>query len=89
MARALLQVVVQPRARRSEIAGWHGGRLRVRLVSPPVGGAANRELVELIAEALGVARSQVSIARGPKSRQKTLAVEGLSSEELATRLPPR
>jgi uncharacterized protein len=51
-----LEVVVQPRAGRSEVLGEHDGRLKVRIAAPPVDGAANDALVRFIAERLGVAR---------------------------------
>jgi len=44
----------------------------VRVTAPPVEGAANKALVEFIAERLRVKRGQVTIAAGQKSRDKTL-----------------
>lgn len=75
-------VHVQPRASRCEICGPKEGELRLRLTSPPVDDAANRQCVELIAKALGVAKSKVSIRSGAKSRHKVVAVEGVGEEEL-------
>jgi uncharacterized protein (TIGR00251 family) len=72
-------VHVQPRASRSEIVGMHGDAMKVRLAAPPVDGAANEALVELIAESLGVARRAVRIASGASSRAKTVEVEGVST----------
>ena len=72
-------VHVQPRASRSEIVGMHGDAMKVRLAAPPVDGAANEALVELIAESLGVARRAVRIASGASSRAKTVEVEGVSA----------
>jgi uncharacterized protein len=72
-------VHVQPRASRSEICGAKGGELRLRLTSPPVEDAANKQCVELIAKALGVAKSRVSIKSGAKSRHKVVKVEGVDS----------
>ncbi len=72
-----LVVHVQPRARRTEVAGLHGDAVKVRLAAPPVDGAANAELVRFVAESLGVARSAVAVVGGASSRRKTLAVEGL------------
>jgi uncharacterized protein (TIGR00251 family) len=73
-------VRVQPRAARSGVAGLHGGALRVRLSAPPVDGAANEELVELLAERLGVPRRDVSIVGGAASRSKLVEVRGVSAE---------
>ncbi len=71
-----LDVVVQPRASRSRVVGLHDGRLKVQLAAPPVDGAANDALSDLIAEQLDVARSQVALVRGETSRRKTILVRG-------------
>jgi uncharacterized protein (TIGR00251 family) len=63
-----------PRASRSEIVGEHGGALRVRIAAPPVDGAANEELVRLLAGAFGVSRSAIEILAGHSSKSKTLRV---------------
>lgn len=78
----LFTVHVQPRASRSEICGPKDGELRVRLTSPPVDDAANKQCVELIAKSLGVAKSKVSIKSGAKSRHKVVRVEGVERDEL-------
>lgn len=70
-------VRVQPRASRSEVVGAHGGALKVRLQAPPVDGAANAALVELLAESLGVPRRAVRIVAGESSRSKTVDVDGV------------
>jgi len=75
-------VRVQPRAARSEIAGPHGDALKVRLAAPPVDGAANDALIELIADALGVARRNVQIVGGERSRSKVVEVVGVDSESV-------
>ena len=82
----LFNVHVQPRASRSEICGIHEGELRLRLTSPPVEDAANRQCVELIAKALGVAKSKVSIKSGAKSRHKVVRVEGVQPDSLLSLL---
>ena len=74
---------VQPRASRCEICGAKDGELRLRLTSPPVDDAANKQCVELIAKALGVAKSKVAIRAGSKSRHKTVQVEGVDSGAVA------
>ena len=83
---ARLIVHVQPRARRSEVAGRHGDAIKVRLAAPPVDGAANDELVRFLAEALGVPRRAVHLTAGLTSRRKTVEIEGLSGEAAAALL---
>jgi uncharacterized protein (TIGR00251 family) len=69
----------QPRARRTEIAGTHGERLKIRLKSAPMDGAANEELCAFLAAAFGVPRAQVSVVNGSKSRDKTVAIRDPAS----------
>lgn len=81
-------VHVQPRASRSEVVGMHGDALKVRLQAPPVDGAANAALVDLLAELLGIPRRAVRIVAGASSRSKTVEVAGVSPhavERLAIR----
>ena len=60
----VLEVRVQPRASRSEFAGLHGDRVRVRLQAPPVDGRANAALVEFLAATFDVPRARVTIEHG-------------------------
>jgi hypothetical protein len=83
---ARLRVRVTTRGTRDEVIGWRGDILRLRLTAPPVEGAANRSCVNLLAQLLGVKRSQISLVAGTKSRDKTFQIEGLSDAELAVRL---
>ena len=68
------------------MAGTRGDALLVRLNAPPVEGAANAELIELIATALQVPKRSVSIAAGERSRQKRIRVEGLDVATAKRRL---
>jgi hypothetical protein len=78
-----LRVRVTPRARRSEITGRReDGVLLARVAAPPVEGKANAALCALIAEALSVPKSRVSVVRGAGAREKTVRVEGASPEAL-------
>ena len=70
-------VRVQPRATRSEVVGTLGEALKVRLAAPPVDGAANEALIELLASVLGVSKRDVRIARGSSSRSKVVDVDGI------------
>jgi uncharacterized protein (TIGR00251 family) len=73
------EVRVQPRASRTEIAGEYNGAIKVRLSAPPVDGAANDALVNLLADELSVPRRDVSIVSGASSRSKTVAVAGVDA----------
>jgi uncharacterized protein YggU (UPF0235/DUF167 family) len=66
--------------------GWTAGVLRVRVTAPPVEGEANRAVSALVARALGVRPSAVTVARGTRGRDKLIRVEGLSRAEVEARL---
>jgi uncharacterized protein YggU (UPF0235/DUF167 family) len=88
---ARLPVRLTPGAASDRIDGWDvdaEGRpvLKVRVRARPIEGEANEALVLLLAKALGLSRSSVSLARGGQSRLKMIEVEGLDSADLRTRL---
>ena len=67
---------MQPGAKRSEFAGEHGDRMKLRLAAPAVDGKANEALVEFLAGYFGVPKRNVRIASGLKSRQKRVIIDG-------------
>jgi uncharacterized protein (TIGR00251 family) len=69
-----LDVQVVPRASQSRIVGPHDGRLKVQLAAPPVDGAANTALIDLLADTLGVPRSHIDLVRGHTGKRKTLRI---------------
>ena len=73
----ILELHVQPGAKRSEFAGRHGERIKIRLAAPAVDNKANVALIEFIAGHYGVPRRNVRIAAGLKSRQKRVVIEGI------------
>jgi hypothetical protein len=77
----ILELHVQPGAKRDEVVGLHGERLKIRTSAPPVDGRANRHLLDFLAQCFGVPKSAVSLLRGETSRQKTVRIDA------PTRLP--
>ena len=75
-----------PRAGRSGLAGTRDGALLVRLTAPPVEGAANTALVEVLAKALGVPKRAVSIVSGDRGRSKRVKVEGVTVDFVNSQL---
>src|SRR5205823_14416397 len=75
----LLHVRVQPRASSSTIVGWREQALLVRVMAPPVEGAANAAVVTLIARALGVRPWAVRVVRGARGRDTWLRVDGVTA----------
>jgi uncharacterized protein (TIGR00251 family) len=81
-----LAVKATPNAGRNEITGFKEGVLQVKIAAPPDKGKANKELIDFLAERLGVKKSAVLIVKGQASRHKTVIVEGMSGEEILKRL---
>jgi uncharacterized protein (TIGR00251 family) len=69
-----LQIHLQPRAARNRIVGVHGDALKVQVHAPPVDGAANAALVELLADTLDVPRRAIRILQGATSRKKVIEI---------------
>lgn len=77
-----MTVRVQPRASDNRIAGVHGEALKVRLTAPPVDGAANEALVELLAGTFGIPIRAVTIVAGMSSRTKVVELEGVTEDRV-------
>jgi uncharacterized protein (TIGR00251 family) len=86
MADVFLKVRVTPRARSERIEAWDGEKVSARVTAPPERGKANEALLRLLAGALGLPVTSLRLVRGQASREKLVAVEGLSAEELRRRL---
>ena len=80
--RVLLQVRVQPRASKDEIAGVMGGALKVRLQAPAVEDRANEALCEYLARLLKTPKSAVRILSGSRSRVKRVEIRGVTGQEV-------
>ena len=82
----MLEIRVVPRARTNALLREANGTLRARLTAPPVEGAANRALIELLAKELGLKRGDLEVVHGTRGRDKRVAVLGCSAAELAIRV---
>lgn len=89
MKRTQVRVRVTPRAGRSEIVRREGDVIYARVSAPPVNGAANSALIELLADVLGIRKSAVSIESGSASRDKRVSVEDMEIQEILSRLDAR
>lgn len=82
-----LAVRIQPGARRAGVRGRRpDGALQIAVTAPAEGGRANRALLELVSDLLRLRPAQVRLARGAAARSKTLAIEGITAEELERRV---
>ena len=82
-----LDVRVIPRARKTECAGFRDAVLVVRVAAPPVEGAANDALIAFFSSALHVPRRAVRIVSGDRTRQKRVAIDGVSKEQIRALTP--
>jgi uncharacterized protein len=86
MAEYVFSVRVTPRASQDKITGWEGDVLRVRVAAPPAEGRANEAVLRLLAKSLHLPTSRVRLVRGHTQRNKVVAVEGLTADEVRSRL---
>ena len=86
---AIIHVRVIPRAGKSGIAGMRGAAWLVRLHAAPVDGGANAELIELLADTLGIPKRAVSIISGERSRQKRVRIDGVTDQLVDSKLKSR
>jgi uncharacterized protein (TIGR00251 family) len=78
----LLRVKVVPNSSRTQFAGMLGDAVKIKVAQPPEDGKANDAVVRLIAEALGIAPSRVSVTAGHTRPQKEIQIAGLTVEEV-------
>ena len=81
-----IRVRLTPRSSHDALISWGGDVLRARVTAPPLDGRANAALLKLLAKALEVRDSDVSLVRGARGRDKTVQIFGLSEAEVHARL---
>jgi hypothetical protein len=81
-----LELVVVPRSASDRVGPYSSGVLRVRVTRPPADGEANRAVLRLVARALDLAPSRLSLVAGSRGRRKRVRVEGMDDDELRRRL---
>ncbi|XUX00858.1 MAG: DUF167 domain-containing protein [Dehalogenimonas sp.] len=86
MNRSLIDIHVQPGARKTEVVGLYGEAVKIKVAATPERGIANEALIDFIAERLGIAKSAVKLVRGRTGRHKTITVKGMDESEARQRL---
>jgi len=81
-----ISIRVQPRASRNAVVGWTGDSLNIRLMAPPVEGAANTACLKFLADLIDLPQSHIEILKGAHSRDKVLRITGLTQNEIRARL---
>ncbi|MGD1278033.1 MAG: DUF167 domain-containing protein [Tepidisphaeraceae bacterium] len=85
-AGVVLHVKVVPGSSRDRIVGPYGDGLKITVTKPPEGGAANKAVVTLLAEALGLPARNIQILRGQTGPRKDVFIRGITADALAQRL---
>jgi uncharacterized protein len=81
--RIRFRVRIQPAAPRDELLGWNtAGELRIKVAAPPHEGEANKKLVAFLAKRFGVAKREIVVESGEKSRTKTISAPASIAEAL-------
>jgi uncharacterized protein (TIGR00251 family) len=84
---ARISVHVTPRSGRDSFAVGAGGVLQVKVTAAPDDGKANLAVCKVVADALGVPKTSVTVVRGHTARTKQLEIATLDDEQVAARLP--
>jgi uncharacterized protein (TIGR00251 family) len=84
----VLRIHVRPGTSHAGVTGMHGDALAVRVGARPVDGAANRQVLAVMARALGVGTGAVELASGARARDKRVRVHGLSPAGARRKLAP-
>lgn len=82
----VVAVRVKPRASQTRVEGERGGRLIIQVTAPPLDGRANEAVCKLLAKALGMPASRVTIVGGERSRDKLVRIGGITVDTVAERL---
>jgi len=75
------KVCVVPRSSKSEIVGEHYRSLKIKLAAPPVDGAANAELIKVLAKHFGISKADIQIVGGAASKNKRIKIDNLSQSD--------
>ena len=83
---AILNIRVQPGARKNSITGYTGGVLNIKITTRPEKGKANESLIKYLSSILGIAKSNITIHKGTTSRNKLIMIQGISTSTAVSAL---
>lgn len=86
MSNGRLEIRLKPRAKNDRMTVHESGRIDIAVTSPPLDGKANEHLIRFLAERIGVPIARLSLIRGGHSRNKIVAVEGMTTDEAMRRM---
>jgi uncharacterized protein (TIGR00251 family) len=81
-----LRVHIIPSAKIDKISGEYNSAIKIKLRAPAVEGKANTALRKFLAKKLSIPQRAIVLDRGERSRHKVLRIDGLSEEEVRSRL---
>ncbi|UCH43045.1 MAG: YggU family protein [Dehalococcoidales bacterium] len=84
--RSIIMIQVQPGASQNRVASFTDDVWHLKIAAPPTRGKANRELVKFLSDILETARSNITIEKGQTSRNKVIAIRGLTPAEVNAQL---
>lgn len=84
-----LETKIIPGSSRTEIMGWLGKCLKIKVAAPPEKGKANQAVVKILAEKLALNEASITIVSGSTSQRKVIEIEGISPQQLSQALPPK
>jgi len=79
---ASILVRASPNAARNQVVGFTGKALHVKVAAPPVKGKANKELISYLSQILNVSKGRIRIIKGHTARNKVIAIDGISQQEI-------
>jgi uncharacterized protein (TIGR00251 family) len=88
MTTCRLEIKAVPNAPRTQVIGWLGEALKIKVHAPALEGNANEELCSFLAETLGLPKRSVRLLQGNISRKKLLEIDGLTREQVVALLLP-
>ena len=66
---------LQPNAKRDEICGLLGDRIKIAITAQPIDGKANEALIKFLSKKFKIAKSCISITKGLTSKDKTIVID--------------
>lgn len=82
----LMKILAKPGAKINAITGFDQNEIGVQIAAPPVDGEANTELVKYMAKLLGIRKSDISLDKGSRSRNKILVISGVQKDDVMAKI---
>ncbi len=84
-----IEAKVIPGSSRTEITGWLGKSLKIKVSAPPEKGKANQAVIKLLSELLALSEDSITIVSGASSQKKLIEIKGISEQQLEHALPSK